>query len=583
VLLGTDTLIVTDSQPLPVLADLTARELEVIDAARDGTMLICSALPVDQLANDQDQAHEVRAELLRELLLGRRGPVDPRGVRLTGARIIGLLDLDTISTSTGLRLIKCVFPDGIDAANCHLPWLWLNGSHIDVLLARQLKVDSDMRLDGLRVGGTENGSISLQGAHIGGNLHLDGAEITNDVGPTLLADGLKVDGNLYLQRVRVTGSGVGSELRLTGAHIGGQLRLNHAQIVNGTGSALLADRLKVDEDLLLMDVRVTGSGKLGAIRLHGARIGGMLDLDGAKITNDTGPALRIDRLQIDGNLDLRNVRVTGAGELGAIRLFGARIGGMLDLGGATITNDSGLGLNLQEAHVGEVTHLPAAVVCSAPIQGISCVDPTSVDLDRFVFGALSGIGWRGWLHIIRFHTMAYRPGPYQQLAAVERAAGHDGNARRILIDQQHDLYQRAPKAIGNWLTRRFHWLWGKLAGYGYHTRRTMGALLLALAFAGALGYIAGQVETSPGHHAAERTVASGSAAGAACSTIELVGLGLDRGLPLGSTGLRARCDLDTATRLGQAFTIAIWLVQATVWGLATLALAGYTGLIRKAG
>jgi hypothetical protein len=201
VLLGTDTLIVTDSQPLPVLADLTARE--VIDAARDGTMLICSVLPVDQLANDQDQAHEVRAELLRELLLDRRGPVDPRGVRLTGARIIGLLDLDTISTSTGLRLIKCVFPDGIDAANCHLPWLWLNGSHIDVLLARQLKVDSDMRLDGLRVGGAENGSISLQGAHIGGNLDLDGAEITNDVGPTLLADGLKVDGNLYLQRVRV--------------------------------------------------------------------------------------------------------------------------------------------------------------------------------------------------------------------------------------------------------------------------------------------------------------------------------------------------------------------------------------------
>jgi hypothetical protein len=63
---------------------------------------------------------------------------------------------------------------------------------------------------------------------------------------------------------------------------------------------------------------------------------------------------------------------------------------------------------------------------------------------------------------------------------------------------------------------------------------------------------------------------------------ELIGLGLDRGLPLGPTGLRARCDLDTATRWGQTFTIAIWIIQAAVWGLATLALAGYTGLIRKA-
>ena len=46
--------------------------------------------------------------------------------------------------------------------------------------------------------------------------------------------------------------------------------------------------------------------------------------------------------------------------------------------------------------------------------------------------------------------------------------------------------------------------------------------------------------------------------------------------------LRARCDLDTATTWGQAFTVAIWLVQAAVWGLATR-LAGYTGLIRKTG
>lgn len=112
---------------------------------------------------------------------------------------------------------------------------------------------------------------------------------------------------------------------------------------------------------------------------------------------------------------------------------------------------------------------------------------------------------------------------------------------------------------------RFHWFWGKLAGYGYLTRRTAAALLLTLAVAGGLGYLAGQIETRPGHHAAERTPASGSSAGTACSTIELIGLGVDRGLPLGTTGLRARCDLDTSTRRGQAFTVAIWLVQAAVW------------------
>jgi hypothetical protein len=52
-------------------------------------------------------------------------------------------------------------------------------------------------------------------------------------------------------------------------------------------------------------------------------------------------------------------------------------------------------------------------------------------------------------------------------------------------------------------------------------------------------------------------------------------------LPLGATGLRARCDLDTGTLRGQAFTYAIWALQALVWALATLAVAAYTGLVRR--
>lgn len=57
---------------------------------------------------------------------------------------------------------------------------------------------------------------------------------------------------------------------------------------------------------------------------------------------------------------------------------------------------------------------------------------------------------------------------------------------------------------------------------------------------------------------------------------------MDRGLPFGPTGLRTRCDVDTATPVGEGFTVAMWVIQAIVWALATLALAGYTGLVRRA-
>ncbi|NBH12244.1 hypothetical protein GTY80_54525, partial [Amycolatopsis sp. SID8362] len=57
----------TDFPPLPVLEKLTPAERELVEAARRGDVATPDA--------------PVRAEVLRELLLGRRGPLDPLGVR----------------------------------------------------------------------------------------------------------------------------------------------------------------------------------------------------------------------------------------------------------------------------------------------------------------------------------------------------------------------------------------------------------------------------------------------------------------------------------------------------------------------
>jgi hypothetical protein len=526
---GGDTAAVTDFPALPVLDDLTDREYELIDASRRGTVLIVSDLPVDQLTGGKDPAHEVRAGLLRELLLGRHGPLDPRGVRLIGARITGPLDLSHVSTTSGLLLDRCAL-QAITAQNAHVPWLSLPRSQI----------------------------------------------------VALVADNLKVDGRLHLEAARITGTGELDALRLHAAHIGGQLDLEGVEITNDSGPAILADSMKVEDMLTLRAARVTGVGDDGALRLLNAHIRGQLHLAGAVITNDTGPALVVDGMKVDDALLLVAAQVSGAGELGALRLLGVRIGGNLNLTSLEIINSTGPILNLVDADVGKTVFLPTSVVCSAPSPRTACTDPRIVSLNGFTFGDLGHIDWQQWLHLIRHHTKNYRPGPYHVLAAVERAAGHEGNARRILIAQQQDLYARAPKAIGGWWTRRFHWLWGALAGYGYLVRRTAAALLLALLVAGGLGAWAGQI-TDGRHHIAERTAAFTAATGQSCTTVELIGVGLDRGLPLSPTGVRIRCDLNPDTEWGATFTIAIWIVQAAVWGLATLALAGYTGMVRKTG
>ena len=126
-----------------------------------------------------------------------------------------------------------------------------------------------------------------------------------------------------------------------------------------------------------------------------------------------------------------------------------------------------------------------------------------------------------------------------------------------------------------------HWWWGWLAGYGYRARRIAGLLLITLFLAAGLSVWAGHVITAPGHHAAERTATFAEPSGQQCSMIELVGVGLDRGLPLASTGVRTRCDVNSDTGIGEAFTASLWALQAFAWLLATLAFAAYTSLIRK--
>ncbi|QQQ76164.1 hypothetical protein IOD16_34895 [Saccharothrix sp. 6-C] len=591
-----------------------------------------------ELANSEDPAHLVRAELIRELILGRRGALDPRGIRLVGARIVGVLDLDHVHTSTSLRLADCTLAEPLTAYSANLSQVNLQGSYLPGFHADGLRVDGNLFLRGATVRGSgDRGAIRLLNAHVRGVLDCDEVEIGNNTGPALSADRLRVDSGLFLRGATVHGSGGRGAIRLLAAHVSGPFECDKAEINNDTAPALHADGLRVDGNLFLRGATVRGSGDRGAIRLLNAHVRGVLDCDEVEIGNNTGPALSADRLRVDSGLFLRGATVRGSGDRGAIRLLnahvsgqlacqrlmvgndtgtalvsdGLRVDGNLFLRGATVrgngddggiclanayvggelgcqelvvSNTSGLMLDLGKARVEGTVFLPASVVCPDASRSGDCGHQSRVDLDGFVFTALAQVDWRQWLHLVVHHTNRYSPQPYQQLAAIERAAGHDGNVRQVLIVQQDDLRRREPSAIGGRWARSVHRLWGRLAGYGYRARTLALALLLALAAAGLIGYIAGQVPTRPGHHAAERVPLPGNpttAPGIQCSTIELIGLGLDRGLPLGATGLRTKCDLDSSTFRGQGITLTIWIIQAMLWGLITLAAAGYTNLIRK--
>ncbi|MGX7827445.1 hypothetical protein ACTG9Q_20405 [Actinokineospora sp. 24-640] len=194
----------TDSQTPPLLDGLSSLEEAVVEAVRKGDWVGSdTTLTVDQLAVTDDPGLRVRAELIRELLMGRRGELDPRGLRIRGVRVVGELDLDHIAAVTGLALRACALPDGITCKYARLRQVLLtDATLIASLCADGLRTEATLSLQGATITGTGgNGALRLLGAHIGGQLNLCGATVTNSIGPALHADRLRTEATLSLKVV----------------------------------------------------------------------------------------------------------------------------------------------------------------------------------------------------------------------------------------------------------------------------------------------------------------------------------------------------------------------------------------------
>jgi hypothetical protein len=98
--------------------------------------------------------------------------------------------------------------------------------------------------------------------------------------------------------------------------------------------------------------------------------------------------------------------------------------------------------------------------------------------------------------------------------------------------------------------------------------------------AAGLGIAAGHTPLGPGRYVTAHTTQALNPR-SPCSLVEQIGVGIDRSVPLTPARIGNRCDFDTSSPAGEAFTASTWVLQALVWTLAALAITGYLGLIRK--
>lgn len=127
------------------------------------------------LGNTWGAERTVRASVLRALLL--KAPQEEgeiAALKITGARITGVLDLKYATIDAAIRLSHCQFDGVPDLYGAQLRQLNLSKSVLPGLTSATLRVEGVLRMTDCRM----RGPVRLGGAQISGALFMERAEFT---------------------------------------------------------------------------------------------------------------------------------------------------------------------------------------------------------------------------------------------------------------------------------------------------------------------------------------------------------------------------------------------------------------------
>ncbi|MEU9919448.1 oxidoreductase [Streptomyces sp. NPDC051001] len=440
--------------------ELTPPERELWDAFPEGRRVdLRTGIPEDDRVVEGERwgaARTVRATVIVGLLLGAN-TTQPGAVaclRLAGARISGHLNLAGTQIAHALWLEDCWFAESVGLLGASLQTLVITGSRVPGIEADSARVEGNLDLRRSVVESLASSpfnhvstALSLSDARVTGGLLLNGAEMRASEGWAVAAGGLVMEGGVFCRGFVARG-----EVRLLGAQLPGGLFMQGAYLTDPGphGVSLALDNAAAST----LDFS-NGFTVNGTVRLQGTQVSGTLTFEGAVLNgppDGQGPSL-VALLMQAVDFDFTLARPPS----GTVDLQGAQVSFLRD------SEQSW---------------------------------PDVVELDGFVYGSIKvdktgerreAVGWRNsvpqrvaWIR----RCPGYNPQPYEQLAGWYRKAGHDDEARRVLLAKQRHRRQTLP-----WTAR----VWGHLldvtVGYGYRPWLA-GVWLLALTLLGALSFSA---------------------------------------------------------------------------------------------
>jgi hypothetical protein len=365
-------------------------------------------------AADWDDGRHISADLIRWLCLDHRarGQVDPMGLQVHGAKIIGELNLAYFVIPFPLCLRKCAFSRNADFRYLDVTLLDLTGSWVRFVNAWGMHIKGDVFL---KHGFRADGEVRLTGAQIGGNLDCERGEFINPPkksdrasGIALNAGGISVRGTVLLRR----GFHSEGEVMLLDSQISGSLDCAGGKFIN-----------PVSKDPVLKDLE------------------------------SNGKALSLNRASIAGNVYLTKYSTKYLTQYfraeGNVRMLGAHVGGVLDFHEG----------NFEET----ILWLDAASAASVRDDERSWPKPGKLSLNGFVYGLIeprdADVRLK-WLSLQQ--DTPFFPQPYLQLAKILGDAGDDEGRTRVLVAMRDREWRGG--GLGASLV---HSIFRGTVGYGY--------------------------------------------------------------------------------------------------------------------
>jgi hypothetical protein len=542
----------------------------------------------------------VRAAVLRHLLIGKEWPADARGARLRGVRISGPLDLEAAALRCPLHLESCFLDEPVCLDQATAMVLTITGCRMAGLTGEMLTA---IVLD--LSGSTITGPLRLPGADISGLLSCRGAHLTgrDNAGSTLVADGIRVGGEGVLLDGGFTAAGA---VRLFRAGITGTLSCGGADVTgcDDKGRALVAEGIKVGFDVFLDE----GFTAAGAVSLLLADITGMLSCRNAHLNgrDKDGISVAAYGMRVTGDVWLDGEFTA----IGGISFRSAHVGGTVWLRGTLMADKNAPALDAAGAKIagtlrwapaqpvaGRVT-LDGAAVGELDDAWTSVTKPANgfwptggrLSLKGFTYDRIGGehpatvtdrLGWlRSQYPSVTDAHVLFATQPYEQLAAVCRRVGQDAAARKIAIARRADL-----RTYGelNPYRKAANWLLDKTIKYGYQTWRAglgltaVFALFLLLTVLGQHQHAIVPVGNITGLH----PVPSATQCASNYPCFYPAGYTVDTVIPLINVHQAQYWGPDGHAAWGWVWVGSSWVATGLGWALATLLVAGYTGLVRQ--